>query len=72
MFGFITDIKRLPKPLLFEFAHASRKKPTFFYIYILLLFNKLSSFIWNLEYSLNVRQINDRKEKYGVLLEYQR
>ena len=23
LFGFITDIKRLPKPFLFEFAHAS-------------------------------------------------
>lgn len=43
-----------------------------YFLYILLLFNKLSSFIWNLEYSLNVRQINDCKEKYGVLLEYQR
>lgn len=43
-----------------------------YFLYILLLFNKLSGFIWNLEYSLNVRQINNRKEKYGVLLEYQR
>lgn len=43
-----------------------------YFLYILLIFNKLPSFIWNLEYSLNVRQINDRKEKYGVLLEYQR
>ena len=48
------------------------EKSLLFYIYILLLFNKLPCFIWNLEYSLNVRQINDRKEKYGVLLEYQR